>query len=85
MTFFLLLDLEGTEELWEAVMLFFITLLDSKTDEDLLDLLQRHALHPLASVAHQLGNLLNHLLSRVIEINRIPPSGQEEGFGKNSR
>ncbi|KAM7538255.1 hypothetical protein Aperf_G00000076526 [Anoplocephala perfoliata] len=81
----LTLDLEGMEELWEAVMLFFITLLDSKTDEGLLDLLQQHALHPLASVAHQLGTLLNHLLSRVTEINRTPPSGQEEGSRKGSR
>nr|CDS30860.2 Armadillo type fold [Hymenolepis microstoma] len=81
----LTIGMEGTEELLESTMLFFITLLDLEGDDDSLDLVLLHALQPLASVSHQLGTLLNQLLSEAITVNKKPSSEPEEGSRKKSR
>ncbi|VDO00781.1 unnamed protein product [Rodentolepis nana] len=74
----LTIDIEGMEELLESTMLFFITLLDSEGDDDFSDLVLLHALQPLASVARQLGTLINQLLLEAISINKTPSGGLEE-------
>lgn len=79
------LDVKDMKELLESVMLFFIVLLDSEGDENSPDLVLRHVLQPLASIAHQFVTFLNQLLTEAIEINKTPSNGQEKGSGTRFR